>query len=232
MEAMIHPAEKTVKVDYAIYPSLLDAFVRYKEHDDDETFAALFDKINKVKTPQTEEQLKGVAFESCINALIDGKDVELSNNGKMFLHSGFEFKVDLMFKISSKLRNCQMKQNYLECIVDTKFGKIKLYGIADYRFDGMLVDLKTTANYKINKYKIHTQHPVYSLIRKQMGQPLKAFKYVISDFENDYQETYIPTDAMHFKLMQLIYEFITFINYYKPNITNMKVFGGEEVQHA
>lgn len=228
---------KDQDVDYAIYPSLLDAYLRFKRTDDEETFSALFDKINGVKSEQTEQQLKGVLFEQCINDLIDGKDIQLSDDAKSFKCGPFAFKIDLMYKIASKLRKCRMKQNYIECIINTKVGKIKLYGIADYRFDDMLVDLKTTASYKVNKYTDskdikYTQHLMYPLIKKHLGTPISAFKYVASDFENDFQETFIPTENMEHKLMAIIYEFIVFINHFKVNITDMKVFGGRDVNHA
>jgi len=216
--------------DYAIYPSLLDAYLRYKRTDDDETFQALFDKINGVRSEQTEAQLRGIAFESVVNDLIDGTDVDLNEVGTHFVRDGFSFSLELMYKIASKLRHCEMKQNYVESVIETRVGRIKLYGIIDYRFEDMLVDLKSTSNYKVNKYTnskeiTHTQHLVYPLIRKNMGTPIRAFKYVVSDFENDFQETYIPNENMESKLMAIIYEFVGFINYYKKNITNMKVFG-------
>jgi hypothetical protein len=221
--------------DYAIYPSLLDAFLRFKRTDDDETFSALFDKINGVKSEQTEAQAKGVAFESIINDLIDGKDVDMNDSSTRFVRKGFEFTVDLVYKMASKLRKCSGKQIYISTIIQTPLGAIKLYGIIDFKFNEMLTDLKSTGNYKLNKYTDskeikYTQHLIYPLILKNTGEPVTAFKYLVSDFENDFQETYIPNDHMEFKLMQIIYEFITFINHYKANITDMKVFGGREAQ--
>jgi hypothetical protein len=219
--------------DYAIYPSLLDAYLRYKRHDDDDTFAALFDKINKAPTEQTDVQRKGVVFEQCVNDLIEGKSVASCPASTHYVCGQFLFKIELINKIADKLRNCKKKQYYIESIMTTKVGKIRLYGIADYAFDQMIVDLKTTGNYKINKYTDskdlkYTQHLVYSKIRKEMGKPLDAFKYVVSDFENDFQETFIPTQTADTKLMQIIFEFVAFINYYKANITDGTVFGGRE----
>lgn len=222
---------------YAIYPSLLDSFLKYKKADDDETFAYLLDKINKVKTEQTEQQLKGIEFENLVGLVINANKTHqhdlLKQDHEVYETDNFEFKAGLVNKIADKLRGRQMEQNYIEAIINTKVGRIKLYGIVDYRFEDMIVDLKTTGNYKINKYTDtkdwkYTQHLIYPLIRKTMGNPVKAFKYVVTDFENDYQETYIPTEAMDIKLMQLIYEFVAFIEYYKPNITDYTVFGGRK----
>lgn len=220
--------------DYAIYPSLLDAFLRFKRTDDDETFAALLDKINGVKSEQTEAQLKGVEFERLIGMVINANKTKQHDLLRLdtYKTDNFEFSANLVNRISDKLSARQTEQEYIEAIIDTRMGRIKLYGIVDYTFEGMLADLKSTGNYKVNKYTDskdikYTQHLIYPLIRKHLGKPVQAFKYVITDFENDYQETYIPSENMEFKLMQIIYEFIAFINYYKPNITNMKVFGGE-----
>jgi hypothetical protein len=212
-------------IKYAIYPSLLDAYLRFKRHDDDETFNALFDKINGVKTEQTDQQLKGVEFEKLINDLIDGKCVNLVDGH--YITDYFSFTVDLVDKIAIRLQQASVKQQYLEAIIPSHLGNIKLYGIADYTFPEMITDLKTTGNYKCNKYKDYTQHPAYSLISEINGNPIMAFKYLITDFNKLYQETYIPTLGMHQKLMATIFEFINFIEYFKSNITDEKIFGKE-----
>jgi hypothetical protein len=212
-------------IKYAIYPSLLDAYLRFKRHDDDETFDALFDKINGVKTEQTEQQLRGVEFEQLINALIDRQYVNLVDD--QYITENFSFKIDLADRIAIRLEHATAKQEFLEAIIPSHLGNIKLYGIADYSFPEMITDLKTTGNYKCSKYKDYTQHPTYSLIRELNGSPLKAFKYLVTDFITDYQETYIPTVGSHQKLMGTIFEFINFIEYYKSNITDGKIFGQE-----
>jgi hypothetical protein len=213
-------------IKYAIYPSLLDAYLRFKRHDDDETFDALFDKINGVKTEQTEQQLKGVEFEQCVNDLLLPNGY-VDRVDDLYITDTFNFSVELVDKIVSKLHNSTAQQEYLKAIIPSHLGNIKLYGIADYSFPEMITDLKTTGNYKCGKYKDYTQHPTYSLIRELNGSPLKAFKYLITDFTNDYQETYIPTAGSHQKLMGTIFEFINFIEYYKSNITDGKIFGQE-----
>jgi len=214
-----------VPIDYAIYPSLLDAYLRYKKNDDDETFDSLFDKINKVKTEQTEAQLKGVEFEMAINSKLKG--LSLLQDNDSYITGDFTFKIDLIDKIVERLQFSTSMQKYMEVIIHTHVGNIKLYGIVDYDFPEMITDLKTTSNYKCNKYEDNTQHSIYSLIRKLKGKPLKAFKYLVTDFEKVYQETYIPTDNMFNKLMLTIFEFINFINHFKTNITDEKIFGSE-----
>lgn len=218
---------ETQKVNYAIYPSVLDAFLRYKKRDDDETFNSLFEKINKFKTPQTEQQSKGIEFEKCVNAVIDKEYVDTDETGAFYLSGGFQFKIEVIDELASKLGSCTKRQEYLHAVIETPYGLVRLYGLPDFSFPEMLADLKTTENYKCNKYKDNTQHPMYSFIKSLRGFPIKAFKYVVSDFERNYQETYIPTEKMHKMLLLTIYEFINFIEYYRSHITDIKIFGGE-----
>lgn len=212
-------------INYAIYPSLLDAYTRFKRNDDDETFDSLFDKINKVKTEQTEEQKMGVEFESCVNSRIAGDFMELTND--QYVTENCKFKAVLIDQIAGRLQYATKQQEYMQAIIPSHLGNIKLYGITDYSFPQMITDLKTTAKYKCNKYKDNSQHPVYSLIRKVKGDPIRAFKYLASDFQNMFLETYIPTEKMHQKLMITIFDFINFIEYFKSNITDGKIFGQE-----
>lgn len=211
-----------MKVDYAIYPSLLDAYLRYKRNDDEETFISLFNRINKIQDDEVPEHvLKGIEFENLVNAIvIDGLPEDFYDTGDNDL-------IPLARKIAGKLEKSSAIQKYEETILVTHYGKIKLYGIIDFDFPEMITDLKTVVNYSCNKYKEYCQHPCYSLIRHQNGNPIKAFKYLITDFKKVYQETYIPSPLMYDKLMFTIYEFISFINHFKKYITNEKIFGGE-----
>ena len=224
MESLIVP-----KVDYAIYPSLLDAYLRFDRKDDDETLISLLEKINKVKSEQTEQQLRGIAFENCVDMVIDGLKADVSfgpvRNGDLYVSNGFEFKAQLVDKIAFKLQHATKRQEYVEAIFPSHVGTIKLYGKTDYSFPNMISDLKTTENYKCQKYEDHAQHPGYSLIKKLNGNPLQAFKYVVTDFNRDYQETYIPTEKMHYKLLQTIFEFTAFLNHFEKYITHRAVFG-------
>ena len=234
--AAISPAGKEVPVDFAINPTLLNAYLRFKDADDDETFESLINKINRVKGESNDSMLKGIAFEKLINDLIDGRKdgIEVSDDNQYFIvnwkgadEERLLFNAKLVNAIAELLKYNSCKQKYMEAIVTSHVGNIKLYGIVDYDFPEMVVDLKGTDKYKCGKYEENTQHPVYSLIRKLNERPIKAFKYLVSDYTREYQETYIPTEQMHQKLMFTIYEFIAFINHFKKHITNTKIFGGK-----
>lgn len=211
---VISSTGQAIKADYAINPTLLDSYLRFKRKDDDETFDSLMCKINGIKqelAPEVMEVIqKGIDFEDTINQALQGGEIE---------------KTFITDKIVAKLTHCTGQQVYQEAFIHTPYGIIKLYGIIDYDFPEMIVDLKTVVHYSCGKYSDYSQHPMYSLIRELKGNPLKAFKYLITDFNRVYQETYIPSNHMYMVLMQNVYEFIAFINHFKPHITNTKIFG-------
>lgn len=219
------------KIKYQIYPSLLDAYSRFKRNDDEETLNSLLDRINKVETERPEHVLKGIDFEECVNSAIDslrnGKKDEIPYDILTgMLHSVFD--ADVVIDAAHKLQNATKKQEYIEAVVETQVGLVKLYGIIDYRFPDMIADLKGRELYNYGDYSDHAQHPCYSLISKTNGTPIKAFKYVISDYKNVFVETYIPNDNDESKFLRLVVEFCQFIEHMKKFITNKKIFGEKE----
>jgi len=211
-----------IKYDYAVNPTLLDAYLRFKRKDDDETFETLMCKINGIKLELPEEVQetinKGIEFEELVNRLLDRAD------DKSWFSDAIG-NIGIAMAIQNKLQYNSGMQVYQEAFLKTPYGIIKLYGILDYEFPEMIVDLKTVAHYSCNKYAEYSQHSMYSLIRELNNKPIKAFKYLITDFKKIYQETYIPNKQMYIGLMQNVYEFIAFINHFKPAITNNKIFG-------
>jgi len=222
-----------MKVDYAIYPSLLDAYLRYKRNEDEETFISLFDRINKVKQEEVPEHvIKGIEFERLIGEVINSNHTHqhefLKKDSEIYKANEFEFNATVVNKISDKLLRRTSEQKYEEALFETPYGNVKLYGIIDYDYPEMIVDLKTVVSYSCGKYKDYAQHQCYALIREKNGNPIKAFKYLVTDFKKVYQETYIPSKIMFDKLMFTVYEFIAFINHFKKYITNKKIFGLED----
>lgn len=206
-----------IKYDYAITPTLLDAYLRFKRKDDDETFISLMDKLNGIKqelAPEVQQIIQnGIDFEELVNQSLNGMQVDT------------KLGAEVMARITAKLAHNTGQQIYQEAYIHTPYGIIKLYGILDYDFPEMITDLKTVAHYTCNKYIDYSQHPMYSLIRQLNNKPIRAFKYLITDFKKVYQETYIPSEHMFTVLMSNVYEFIAFINHFKPHITNTKLFG-------
>lgn len=208
-------------IKYSIYPTLLDSFYWYKRFPDAK-FSELIDKINKVKTPTPIAALKGVQFEQCVNNLISG--VLLSTNGSDVITENFSFNADLINKIATKLVNAKKQQEFISGIVETKFGFVKVYGFVDYSFPKMYVDLKTTGNYKIGKYKVNNQHKAYSLISKINGNPIEEFNYLVTDFSRVYIENYKCTEKLHQEFILELEDFIDFLEYHRELITDKKIF--------
>lgn len=219
---------ETKKIDYALSPTLLDSYLYFQKINDDESFTAIFNKINKVYSEQTELQQKGSEFEK----IVSDKIIELNSGIKslekiddLYHTDNFSFKADLVDKFGNKLRYAKTQQELISAIIPSSVGNIKLYGFVDFGFPEMDADLKTTSQYKLLKYQKNCQHKSYSLIRKLNGVNLKKFYYLVTDFERYYQEAYIPNEKMYRELMEVIFEFIAFINYFKGYINNNKIFG-------
>ncbi|MNI33148.1 hypothetical protein D3C87_755760 [compost metagenome] len=214
---------KSPEYDFAITPTILNAFNRYMRNDDDESWESLFNIINGEKRDLPDNVLKGIQFESLINKMIEGFDTEVING--MVLFGGYQFKADVVYKVFKKLRACQTKQEKISVVIPSHLGLIKLHGVLDYGYPKMITDLKTTEVYKCNKYIKNTQHQIYSLIRKLKGNPVDSFKYLVTDFEKVYQETYVPTEKMFKNLLFNVFQLINFLVLYKDYITNTKIFG-------
>lgn len=221
------------QINYQIYPSLLDSYARFKRHNDEESLNNLLATINKEPRVRSEQALKGIAFEECVNASID-----LMNSGSNELRvvkifdggESFEFNPEVIRQAAGRLKNATQKQEYIEAVIDTPVGNVKLYGIIDYRFPNMIADLKGSENYSYGQFEDHAQHTCYSIISKANGQPISAFKYVISDYRNVFVETYIHSQNAENKFISLVVEFCRFLDHMKKFITNGKVFGKEELE--
>lgn len=205
-----------MEIKYKFWPTLLDSFRYWKDHEEDEgAFNDLIDKLNDVKIEQSEENLKGIQFEQVINDLIDEKMVR------------HDFDMSLVDKVYSKLSRCIGKQVKIEGIISTKHGNVELYGYFDYEFPEMMADLKTTSNYslktegseKVKKYKNNFQHKFISLLT-----PKKEFNYVITDFKYFYIENFKLGKQLNEATITEIEEFIDFINIFKYKIKDSKVF--------
>lgn len=190
---------------YQITPTLLDSFARFERHQDEESFNDLINKINRVKSDPTEQQLKGMAFENVVNGI--GSD--------------FKFDDRVIHNVQKRLIN----QTGSQVKISADYENIHFYGIADYTFPEMIVDLKGTDNYYYGKFQKRYQFPVYSFIKELNKEPIKQFKYLVSDYTNIYQETYIPNQKVYDSLLEFAAEFIRFLNHFKRQITNKSIYG-------
>lgn len=209
-----------MEYQYALPPTLLDNYFRYKRSEDELSFIQLIDRINGIRTEPDEARLKGIAFEELINHMIEVENSTLQIENEMVLFKGFEFKSSIVYKFYDKLKHCSKIQSSMEKIIDTPRGKVKLYGIFDYEFPNMMADAKTTASYRYGKYEDNMQHKFTSLMTD-----FKEFNYVATDFEYFYMENYWLTNKLRKQAIIDIVEFIDFINFFKKLITNTKIYG-------
>lgn len=131
--------------NFYVYPTLVDSFLFWDKTREPEKFQEVIDKINKVKYEVPEFVLRGAALEECVNLRITGQ--------KIYSKDGFDFNPELIDKLASELFYSTGQQVWIEKIIPFKYGDMKIGGFVDYMYDTKMVDLKTTLNYKLGKYK-------------------------------------------------------------------------------
>lgn len=207
----------------SIYPTLIDSFIWFKKIPSPDKFQELIDKINRVKPKDFPiAAKKGIQFEDCVNKVLDGGQIRKVDG--IYKAPDFEFNSILVDKIANKLINHTKKQEYIQSIIDTKIGKLKIYGFVDYSYPDSYVDLKTTGKYSYGKFKSNSQHKCYSLISKQNGKEIKDFKYLITNFEHVFVEKYNSNSALHDEFLEEVYQFNDFLQEHKHLITDNKIF--------
>lgn len=202
-----------MEVKYCIYPTLLDSFYWYKCFGGDK-FRELIDKINRVKYPIGGPAKRGIDFEDSVNKRLKNQ-VDYK-----------EFKPELVEKIAYKLSNSVKQQEYIEGIIDSDYGKVKMYGIIDYSYPHLYVDLKTCGKYKKGKFENYSQHKAYPLLNQLNGGSVNSFTYLVTDFSDVYNETYDLNQKMIDKLLIDTCEFIEFLEANRNLITDKKIFNG------
>lgn len=210
----------------SLYPTLLDSFYWYKKIPSPAKFQELIDKINRVKPSEFPiAAKKGIQFEDTVNKLLKGMNIQRRDG--VYVAQDFEFNSVIVDKIVHKLANHKKQQEYIQAIVPTEIGNVKLYGFVDYTYPDSDVDLKTTGSYSFGKFKINNQHKCYSLIRESNGTPIKDFKYLVTDFSHVFVETYPSSKQLHEEFLQEVYGFNEFLQTNRELITDTKIFGNQ-----
>jgi hypothetical protein len=205
--------------EYSITPTLLDNFYWCQRLN---KIQELVYKINGVKTPMSKSAMRGVAFESVVNALLLEKETEVYES--VYIKSGFTFDKSVTDRIVRKLSGYGTMQKKISAVIDTPVGKVRLHGKVDYAYKNMHVDLKTTRKYATGKYGGYNQHGSYSLIEKTNGTPIEYFNYLVTDFTNVYIEPYEIEDSLHRRVIGNICDFTTWLEKNRALITNEKIF--------
>lgn len=134
-------------------------------------------------------------------------------------------------------------QMFVEGLIDTPRGLVRLYGYADEVTSCCVHDIKTTGIYEAWKFKGNAQHLVYPYCLQLMGIELSDFSYDVAVISTNIKGDYIPDEIVitHLATTQETYtyqahrdipiiqerlcELIDFIEAHRHMITNDKIFG-------
>ena len=120
-------------------------------------------------------------------------------------------------------------QKYVEGILPTAFGDVKLYGFIDELLPLSVHDIKTASQYSVGKYKRNSQHLVYPFCLMQMGNDVRTFEYNVAVIGKYNYETF--TESYEFVpsrdipvLQHKCEDFIRFLEDNRELITDKKIF--------
>ncbi|GAB4027817.1 PD-(D/E)XK nuclease family protein [Spirosoma koreense] len=187
-------------INYRFYPSLLNVFSRYLQGGNF-SMQELIDSINRIPTPTTVAQERGISFEE---AIVKGTDEA-------------RFDPAIIAKVRKLLpRPIVDTQVYCQWEIDD----VLFYGYVDLIGKFKAVDLKTTSSYQPGRY-VHNHQNLYLHALKRKG--IKLMEYVITDFKEVYVESYALTHPIE-KQLEEIRLFKAFLEEHRPLITDAKIF--------
>ena len=158
----------------------------------------------------------------------------------------YEFYFDIAFcKNLAEYFKDSLCQIYTEAPIDTKNGKVLLYGYPDYIRGNMVYDLKTTSRYEFGKYSKYWQQHVYpyTLIESGKVTDVCAFEFTAFQMKGGtarspllsgemYPEVYVYNHKRSTEALRGICEqFSDFLLNNRDLITDEKIFGGEKRQN-
>ena len=192
-------------INYRFYPSLLNVFSRYVRGGN-LSAQELIDSINRVPTPTTPAQQRGISFEE---AVVKGTDED-------------QFDADLLRRVRKLLpRPIVDTQVYCQWQIDD----VLFYGYVDLIGKFKAVDLKTTASYQKDRYLFNHQN-LYLHALKRRG--IKLMEYVIAEFGPGGQaEVHVESYALTHSIDRQLEEiklFKAFLEEHRALITDKKIF--------
>jgi len=187
-------------VNYNLYPTLLNLFDYYQKGYIEK--AEFLNRINRVPLPPTESQARGSSFEE---AVIKGVNEE-------------SFDTEIISKVRALLPRPMLKtQVYCEYQLEN----VLLYGYIDVIGKTLAVDIKTTNSYQPGRFA-HSHQNFYLPALRSKG--IRTLRYVITDFQDVYQENYDQTIDFSVQKTQ-IKLFCNFLEEHREEITDRKIFG-------
>lgn len=220
-------------------------------HDSEEfhklQFQELINRVNRVPF-DSEAADKGTCFNELVDALIENrkpKDIEIErvtdDNSNMWYRAiynnrTFTFPVSLCTEFSNYFKGA-LTQQRVEAILPTAYGNVLVYGLIDELMPTTVHDIKTTGSYTVGKFKNHFQHLVYPYALIQNGNDIRTFEYNIVEFNktgypvDTYTETYVFNPERDIPILtNHCEEFIRFLEENRDLITDLKIFGLDDIQ--
>lgn len=140
----------------------------------------------------------------------------------------FFFPISLCREFANYYKGA-VTQKYVEGVLPTAFGDVKLYGFIDELMPLSVHDIKTASQYGVGKYKRNNQHLIYPYCVRQMGADISVFEYNVAvigifDYET-FTETYVFDPQRDIPIIQERCEnFIRFVEDNRSLITDKRIF--------
>jgi hypothetical protein len=202
---------------YQVYATLLDSFAWYKRDESEVAQQDLLDRINRVEKPRTDAQLRGMAFEARVEMAAVGG---VYPTEPVLCH---DKKVPAwLIEQFAKGRGAAARQVYVETLIPTLYGPVKVYGMVDEILGDTAADIKTTSNYEFPKYLRAWQHPCYLEALRPMG--ISRFVYRITDFEGYFEEEYSYKRSDTDRVISEVAQLVEFLEANRARINNRKIF--------
>lgn len=180
------------------------------------------------------------------NGKVEGGDVEeyaidLPHIEAVKGDNVFLFDVGFCKRLAAYFRG-SLCQIYTEAPIDTKYGKVLLYGYPDYVRGNKVYDLKTTAKYEFGKYSKYWQRHLYPYTLIESGKMTEVSSFEFSAFQMKggtarspliygemYPEEYVyDHDRSTVALRGICEQFCDFLLNNRDLITDKKIFGGQK----
>ena len=162
---------------FLITQSLLSSWLwSYKLEDGYDDFLKT---LRREPIQQTKAMLEGIRFENCLNAVLDGAEIEPT-------HEWYK----PITQLANELQGAQQQAALSKDVTIGGVGFV-LYGKLDYLRAGIVYDTKYSKTYRVGKYLDSVQHPMYFALVPEA----REFQYKICDGKYIYTETYRPDEV-------------------------------------
>ena len=223
-----------------------------------QAFQDLIDKINRVPKDLIKADV-GTAFNELVDCLILGQKSPKMEVEKLCDEAGnvvslkahyngrtFIYPVDVVRLFANNYKGA-IPQMFVEGVLPTRRGDVRLYGFLDELMPLSVHDIKTTGAYEVGKFKGNAQHLVYPYCLREMGYSgVDLFSYDVAEISTNitkqnpepsevvvklkatYSEEYLFTPERDIPLLEdKVVELIDFIEANRHLITNPKIFASE-----